>query len=450
MRKRLQRQAALAGGLLALVAVACTNPSGTANPSPASTSSTAIPTVLPSATPLSPAAPTLTPLPVALCPGPGSATLPSTPPNFADYAATIGDYLSGGGSPDELLTTLAAWGSIDDAAGAVMANYDYTGDGAPEVLVVVQAPREQFPDAFMLPGDVYIYGCSEGTYTILYADYSTSDRPTPQLVSANLDLNGNGLTDVLYTTTYCGAHTCTPHVTLIEWDPASAVFRNLSTNISDVASSETSVVDTNGDGIYEIEVNGGFVGSVGAGPQRASLYRYAWDGSTYVLDSRQYTTPESEWYPIHYLNDGDALLQAGDADGAITRYQRVLGNPNPQTWSVMTPEGELISSADEIRALQAYARYRMMLAYIISGDRASAQAMYDNLIAGYAPEVNGAQFATMATLFWDNYTATGSVSSACTAVTDSTTQNPNTFWILNQYGYENHNYQPAELCVMGG
>jgi hypothetical protein len=181
----------------------------------------------------------------------------------------------------------------------------------------------------MLPGDLYIYGCSEGIYTILYADYSIANRPTPNIVSANLDLNGNGLTDVLYTTTYCGAHTCTPHVTLIEWDPASAVFRSLSTNIADVASSEISVADTNSNGVYEIEVSGGVVGSVGAGPQRASLYRYAWDGSTYVLDSRQYTTPESEWHPIHYLTAA-IRCQAGDTDRSLALYQRVLDDPSPK------------------------------------------------------------------------------------------------------------------------
>jgi hypothetical protein len=108
-----------------------------------------------------------------------------------------------------------------------------------------------------------------------------------------------------------------------------------------------------------------------------------------------------------------------------------------------------VITADEVRALQAYARYRMMLAYITSGDEASAQAMYDALVAGYAPEVHGAQFATMGTVFWDSYTATNSISSACAAVTNWVTEDPNVFWILNQYGSENPLYQPTD-CVMGG
>lgn len=404
------------------------------------------PSELPSATPLVTAGPTLTPLPPSRCPSPGSATLPSTPPPFNEYAATIQDYLSGGGSIDGLAATLAAWGGLNGETGAVQANYDYTGDTVPEVVVAVQAPLEQFDSVLFPPGDLYVYSCSEGAYILLYADFSTPDRPTPQIISANLDLNGTGLTDLFYTTTYCGAHTCTPHVTLIEWDPVSLVFRNLATNIADMASGEVSIADQDGNGVYDVVVSGGLIGSVGAGPQRSSLDTYVWNGSSYVLGSREYTTPQSEWYPIHYLSDADAAVEAGNTAAAIPLYQRVIDDPNPKTWRTSTPTGEAYTPEEEIRALRAYARYRLIVAYVLTGDQTAAQTTYEQLSRDYTPEVVGASFARMANLFWQEYRASGNVTAACSAATDWAAQNPNAFWILNQFGYANL-HDSTDLCV---
>src|SRR5687768_12858328 len=174
---------------LVITALGCNAFSGASTPTPAITLSAAATTSTKATDDGAPTAtlaatPTqlniITPASADVCPSPGTATLPTAPPTFADYATTIEAFLSGGGSISDLQSTLGSWGGITDQAGGVVSGQDLTGDGAPDVVVAVQAPLEQFPDtAIGPPGDLYIYGCVGGAYELLFGDYSTPDRVTP-------------------------------------------------------------------------------------------------------------------------------------------------------------------------------------------------------------------------------------------------------------------------------
>lgn len=440
--------------LLILAGLACSAPGGApadtpvpSQPAPNLTADSATsPVATPSVTPLLVVTATPPPLPAEQCPEPGSATLPAAPPIFAEYAATIQDFLTGGGSAADLRTALENWGGINANVGEVHSEYDYTGDSVPEIVVVVQAPPEQFPNGGDYPVDLYIYGCSDGAYTLLYADYTTPDRPAPRemhVISGNLDLNANGRLDLLYQITNCGAHTCFPAPILIEWDPASGIFRELSTSMQAAPYGEIRVTNTDGGEFYEIEIDGGSIGSAGAGPQRQYLDTYRWDGVQYTLAEHVVTTPESEWYPIHWLMDADDAFEQADYAGAIALYQHVIDDPNPRYLGMSG-----LSGVDEMRALRAYARYRIMVSHAAMSDERAAQAVYDQLSAEYAanPSAPGGGFFLLADVFWRNYSSTQDVSAACLSTVEAATANAESFSILNTFGYGNKYYEPSSLC----
>ncbi len=429
-------------GTLALAALAC------AAPVPAGPAATLTPTMTPTSESTETAEGTPPPAPTGLTPAPGSppprdcvppgnATLPAQPPVFADYVATLQGYLSGGGSIAGLQTALSSWGGLTAEAGGIVADQDLTGDGIAEIVVAVQAPAAQFPDIFPAPpGDLYIYGCVGGSYQTLYGDYSTPDRPTPDIVAVQ-DLNVNGRAEVVYTTHYCGAHTCMYALQAVEWQPETAVFANLITGATDIPSGAFAIDNQDG-GTSEILVEVGLIGSAGAGPQRQHRDTYAWDGAGFTLSRSIITTPVEEWYPIHYLQDGDRLSETGYPAVAVTLYQQVLDLPEPR----------VLIDESEIPALRAYARYRMMIALVLLGDLAAAQQQYDSLWALYGPhpEEPGAGFASLADAFWGAYSATQHVGRACTAVRQYAEANPASYEALNQFGYANRLYGPVELC----
>lgn len=449
--------------VLALAALACNLPGSagddeqpTVTPSPGPTLEPTEPTAEPTAEPTQePPTQEPTGMPPSACPAPGDASLPTEPPIFADYYTTIQSYLSQGGSVENLESTLRAWGSIVEPVdtdsfaprGQVVADADLTGDGNPEVIVVVQAPPVQFPEfSMLLPGDIYIYSCKDGAYRLLYADYSELGRLTPAIITV-ANITASDAYNVVYTASFCGAHTCFVQIYALAYDPASdqmvdLLDENEGTAYEDggIPYGEVNVADTDADGVSEILVGVGAIGSVGAGPQRTYLNTFRWDGTRYVL-AESTLTSEGVW-PIHHLQDGDAAAEAGDYTAALAFYQQVLDDPAPLTW---------MDVENEILMLRRYARYRIMLMHVLLGDDANALIAYKALTDGvdletFSPE-NG--FPILGDMFWREYTLNGDIDGACRMVVDYAVSYPETYDILNLFGYANRNYEAADMCPYG-
>lgn len=404
-------------------------PATTAPPLPTSTQTAAtVATAPPPATPT--ALVTATPATAEQCPAPGNAQLPAVPPPFPDTAKTIQDYLSSGGLVEGLQTALVAWGGITEQAGKIISDRDLTGDGMPEIIVAVQESPAQFTSGGPYPpGDLYVYGCQGGGYAILYGDYSTPDRLIPDIVTVQ-DINQDGLSELLYSTHVCGASTCVYELHDIEWSPPSKVFSQL-LDVQNIPDGSFEVQDN------KIITHYGPLGSAGAGPQRLHDEIYAWSGGTYQLESSVITTPKNEWFPIHYIEDGDAALDKGDPAGAIAIYTEMLNLPNPL----------ILISADEVPALKAYAHYRIMLAQVRLGDVSAAKATHDALMMNYPdPNQPGGGFAALADAFWQVYSTNPDAAAACTAAISYARTNPDSYTILNGFGYGNRQYQPTDLC----
>ena len=440
---------------LALAALGCSiggtaGPTPVFPPTPAPTATLAQPTVTPA--PAQTAQPTATPyvepttaVPPTAAPaaqtfdaacGTGSAALPADPPKFANYADAILMTINAHSSVQAIDQGLRAWSAVTDKVGIVDGSHDLTGDGAAELLLIVQAPQTQFPDAVAgPPGDLYIFGCANGRASLLFADTSTPDRSAPELVTV-ADLNGDHLNEVVYLTRSCGASTCfiTPHV--LEWSAPASKFSPIFPENDAVPAGRLDIQDVDGDGLSEIILHVGGAGSAGAGPQRTYDETWAWNGAAYALRTRVVTSQE---YPIHYLNDADAAVAKGDVASAIPLYEHVIDDPSPLVF--LTP--------DEIPALKAYAYYRLMLAQALSADTTSALAAHDALAAqfvGVSATAPGASFAYLADLFWKAYQPKSDAKAGCAQVIAYATAHPDSFAVLNNFGYSNATYKPADLC----
>ncbi|MBN1312039.1 MAG: hypothetical protein JXB30_11530 [Anaerolineae bacterium] len=390
----------------------------------------------------------------AQCPPAGSPALPDTPPIFSRYAEKIVTYLSAGGAPTILEATLRNWKAITDDGGLVRSDRDFTGDGVPEVFVVLLDPQSE--DYNPQPGDLYIFGCQEGAYRLLYQVGYKPEQGAPIVTSAD-DINGNYVNDLVYTIKTCTDLGCEGKTSILEWNITLGNFSSLLTNEITTVEPEVVVSDVDEDGLSEVSVTTGTIRNPSAGPQRKVTNIYKWDGSLYVL-SQLLKSPAQ--YRIHVIYDGDDALAAHDYKAAIEAYKQASTNEELKGWLY----------ADEFQYLSAFARYRLMLAYVLGNNIDKAQATHDELIGQYAPPpplpppegeatatptpqagpLPGAEFATLADVFWQNFTVNRDVSRACSQVIDSVDKNSSILSLLNSFGYANRQYRPVDICPSGG
>ncbi len=375
----------------------------------------------------------------AQCPAAGNPTLPVQPPPFSRYPETIAQYLSGGGATTILEARLRGWGAIVDYGGVVLVDRDFTGDSVPEVLVVALDPQHaEFP----YPGDLYIFGCDQGAYRLLYQAGYAPDRGFPILRAAQ-DINGDYLNDLVYAVQTCTGTICTTNVKLLEWNLTLGNFENLFAGDLHEISAQVDVQDVDGDKLDEVVVTSGTAAVPEAGPLRVRTTTLHWDGTQYVVAS---VVAAPAQYRIHVIQDGDAALKAADYQGAVNFYQQAVNNDSLLSWRY----------PDEAQYLKAYATYRIMLAYAAMGNVDAAQNARDLVVGTYAPPpvegqpqpglLPGSAFAEMARLFWNDFAINRSVGTACQVVIGYARAAPGSYEVLNSFGTANPVYTPADLC----
>lgn len=391
----------------------------------------------------------------ARCPAPGSPTLPTQSPPFTRYAETIVQYLSAGGASTVLEASLRRWGAITDLGGLVRPDRDFTGDGVPEVLIVALDPQRT--NLIPPPGDLFIFGCEEGAYRLLYQAGYALDQGAPVIISAD-DINGDYLNDMVYTVQTCGATACYGAVKIIEWRLALRNFASLLSEDIVEPYPQVVVSDIDGDGPKEVSVTSGLIASIAAGPQRIYTTIWKWDGTLYAL-SQTITSPAE--YRIHVIHDADDALRAGDTATAVDLYRQAATDDRLLSWQY----------PDEALYLKAYARFRMVVAYALAGNITRAQSAYDALIAQYAPPTStpppdlpptiplptpfgvvlpGSGFVEMARLFWQDYALNRNVGRACQIVTGYARANPASYEVLNSFGFANRTYTANDMCPFTG
>jgi hypothetical protein len=347
-----------------------------------------------------------------------------------------------------LEATLREWNVINSSGGLVRADRDFTGDGVPEVMIVLL--DSQSLDHKPPPGDLLIFGCDNGGYRLLHQAGYQAGSGAPEIQSAD-DINGDFINDLVYVIRTCGERGCVGVVHALEWSLTLGTFGSLFA--ADITAQEprVQVKDLETDNVLEISITSGVIPFPDAGPQREVTRIYKWDGIAYSL-SQTRTSPAQ--YRIHVIYDADDALRAGDTKQAIKLYQQATSDANLLGWVF----------PDDAAHLGAYARFRLILAYILDNRVNKAQAAHDELLALYVPvlptpdllgtvgpsvaasSLPGFEFADMASIFWQNFSLNRDMAHACTLVNAYASTHMAALEPLNGFGYANRTYTPDDIC----
>jgi hypothetical protein len=277
------------------ITVTATRPSGAATevPAPAlsavpTQSATATPVVAPTATAASAVIPTVR---IEGVEADGTCvsldetvTLPSDLFKRADFEADIEVYLNAGGSINGLAGAFVS-ADVEQAIRLQIVSRDITGSGIPDVLIGVTIPyREGDGETHLL-----FFRCAEGQYEgqVLFRRAGAGSRMEGLYEGGGVeiesvgDVNGNEREDVFFSVNWPGY---AEHY-LLEWEGSQFVsliaYRGLlgeDRRWIETYGEEVEVLDTNGDGVYEIVVKA--KGDDGEGERIV----WQWDGEHYNID----------------------------------------------------------------------------------------------------------------------------------------------------------------------
>jgi hypothetical protein len=392
--------------------------------------------------------PTRVPSPTAVA-TPTLVAVPSQPGDFADYPAAIAGHLTmAGGSPSCLAELFATWdmptavpewaeesGSVDCAAG------DLDGDGEDEYLLRITNPvvTDIWPDS-----EVLIFDRGATGYEVAFQSSETlgPSPPWQPVILGVRDFNGDGKLEASFTADSCGAHTCWTSVYILASDGQQYV---------DIIEGEVGVpwargirfVDVEGDGIEELYVAAGQIGSVGAGPQRDSNLTYTWDGTNYVLVETEIEPSEFLYFAVV---DGDEAYAAGDLEKAMQLYNKAINDGDLWDWK---EDFSGVSGRDELVPYAHFRLYLAQLASLAADDEAAVQDLVDSIaaLAGQFPDSLHAQAAAQfAAAYPDGQVSPQALAAGCAAFLAYVEDNRQEFDDIWYYGYANPDLVPERLC----
>lgn len=340
-------------------------------------------------------------------------------------------FLNAGGSPRDLASRLSHLVPESDYGAqpvrARLTEVDLTGDGLHELLWELEVPGDAWRQSIL------VFGCGTGQYGLLFeAGGLVSDPEGWVRVMTVGDVDADGRIELAYREGHYGASVNYLELfSIVAWD--GAMFRQLilSEDCPDCSSAmggnaeeqESRFDDLDGDGIQELLVRWG-IGSgyslCGDGPLRALTDIWRWDGQHYVLERQN---PDPPTYRFEAVEDGDSLTRNGFLEEAVESYQRAIFDEslNPGSrhyWMLAEPNycsGPPVPPPDlEERArLEAYARYRLLLAKLALGQDEAAEVMYNTLQERFPKARPGYPYAELAQVFWTRFTATADIGAAC-------------------------------------
>lgn len=336
---------------------------------------------------------------------------------------------------------------------------DVTGDQVPEIVLGLLFSSEayDFSDGFL-----WVFSCSEGTYQkILQQNIGSIFYKEEDGLRAVVDMNQNGLAEIVYSMVdNIAAHGYfTRPFTILEWDGIQFQPRikhpgfydsTVAVDYATVYNGDGEILDTDGDGNLELVLSNGIAGHYG-GPQRRRTDIFAWDGETYSLARWEHEPPS---YRFQAVQDGDDATRFGDYDRALAFYQQAIFDEELFGWQAgyfldLVAPTPPVPDPEERPRLEAYSRYRILLVHAVQGNLSAAQVVYDTLQTKFPPGVIGYSYAEMATLFWDEFTRSEEMSSACEQVIEYvTTFSDEVLRPLGSgfYGEQGFYYEPADVC----
>ena len=309
---------------------------------------------------------------------------------------------------------------------------DLSGDGVEEWVVMVLEPTTENIAVSGAPGVVLIADRSSGEVS-----YQTGSGPSlaPELLQLE-DFTGDGVLDLLYQYQTCGAHTCYHEFYVLSYHGAT-VGRQLLSNGDlnapvSMDSASWQVEDRTEDGISDLVLTGGLIGSVGTGPQRAQKAVYAWNERTIALFEATYESANLRYFTLLDANDAFVL---GNYDRALALYEEAATSDALQgsNWS---------NRGDEQSAIKRYAGFRLLLIHLWRNEIEPAQQWLNWLSAQYPAD----SITQAAQLLYDEHAQSKNLPAACAKVREYVQSVPDITVPLGDMGYANPTLTGETLC----
>jgi hypothetical protein len=308
---------------------------------------------------------------------------------------------------------------------------DITGDGISEVIIQFS----HWPISRLL-----VFGCIRSSWKTLLVEGDMR----PPFVVAMQDMNLDGVKELVihhYTCDYCSG------VRILEWDGQEfqSLIRTWTADTSmieffipDMAEldgfADVTIKDIDHNGTYELILSGGapsymHAGIGGDGPWRTQSIVFMWDGQYFRFHSQKFDPPN---FRFEAVQDGDASSGRGNYNEALASYQEAIFSEKLKSWDHDIWRGMAIESETnvypdinkmpfnqtEYDQLSAYARYRIMLLHLVQGHDGDAAVVYKTLQTKYPEDNAGYPYVELATMFWDEYQLTKSLTASCAKVID--------------------------------
>lgn len=201
-------------------------------------------------------------------------------------------------------------------------------------------------------------------------------------------------------------------------------------------------------------------------PWREEKTYFRWNGEEFANYRVVYAPPE---YRFQAVQDGDRALLYGEISKALDFYRQVIYSDTLGWWS---PDRERffeevywktwpndsptpvppVPDPDEYDNLAAYARFKLMVAYIAQGWQADAKLMYDHLQRLYPDGKAGQAYAEMASMFWSQYEKSRDLAAGCQAAIQYASSHPDSiyYYPTGGDGYQvnriRYSKKPHYLC----
>lgn len=386
------------------------------------------------------AARTRTPSHTASTPTVEPVSVPSPPAAFEDYPTVIAEYLSEAGDAalgDSCLEEVFdAWQLLlpdSDDWPCLVVNADADPDDEVVALLGRQSPESVDPMA-MTQWQVFVIDPQADTYEVSYVsilmEVEAQVPAKPHLMAVD-DINGDGMPELVYWESSCGAHTCYSTVHIL----GGGDYQSLTDGEISMPYADIRLEDRDGDGAQELIMTGGTIGSIGAGPQRVREEVYAWNGAAYTLAQTTYEPTN-----VLYLRilDADAAFANGDYIAARRMYQEAFNDTSLELWKENAG-----TSVDERDELEPYILFRIALCEIALGTAPQVSIPLLQQASGNYP---GSLNAELAGAFLTQYLATGDVTASCAAARDFANTYIDLFTTVWDYGYANPGFDANAVC----
>jgi hypothetical protein len=390
----------------------------------ASASPTPVPTETftptPAPTPTEPPTPTANPTAAA-----AAAVAAGCPKDFASYPNAISAFLNTKGRKvEDLEPWLRTCQVIRDNLGGVMQASIQRADSS-DLAVAIHDTA--VGDQGQPRGTLLVYfGGSKGYVLAGQADGSGKID-----VLRIGDVNADRKTDIVWTDTSCGAHSCFSTLFIYTWD--GTAFRDWIEGEPTMAEATytftTTVSGGSGDSIL---AHGGVINATGAGPQRAWTETYiSPEGGPYRLYSQVYDKSTCLYFQILEANKlFDNWAKSGFGP-AIDAYQAAIQDPNATACGTIK---------DEVNVLRDFARLRLIISDVGTGKPVQASKVQG--------DIKTATLAGAAGAFLDSYTTNRSVVQACRDTTTYAQEHPDAWQFLADWGYANPSFTADDLCPL--